>query len=311
MPFTKKARFAAGLSTIILLITGITAWLMLTHGLEIGRWAKRRSFAALGLERQTIASPVGGQVVFESSNVGAPDLVLIHGFGDDASTWSIPTKELVGRYHLIVPDLAGHGGSGPTGDELSYEDVYQALAKVLGERTNGRGVVVVGNSLGGWLAMRYALEHPNQVNHLVLINAAGLEHPIDKSLLIPTSRDALSEKLRLMFPDGTLPELPGFAQDQLIGMTDLPRLNALFDSLEQAGGLDDRLPGIRVPTDVVWGTPDGFFPMSYALRLEAAIPDSAFHELPGCGHAPQIACGPRLTDLLLDIFEDRATETAS
>ena len=292
---------------LVLALGGALAWVGASRGLELALWGQRKALELGGFETALVDTSVGPQFVFRGGDGFDSTVVLVHGFGDQAASWAATAEKLANRHRVILPDLAGHGASEPSGDQLRFDDVYRAFETVMGELHHpsaGPSLTLVGNSLGGWLTLRYALDHPENVERLVLVNAAGMEHTVEREYLIPTTRDALAVKLERMFPPDALPTLPGFAQDQLIAMGSLPRLNALFDSLEASHWLDERLGDLAVPAELIWGTPDGFFPLTYAQRLAQQLPKARLRELPACGHAPQIACPDRFSAVLSQLLEE-------
>ena len=276
---------------------GLLAWIVWTRGLDIGVALQRRALQAIGFDRIEIMTPIGEQTVFVEPASPGEDrtLVMIHGFGDQAATWLGVAGELETDHRLVVVDLAGHGDSDPQVGMLSFDELYAAFESVLAATVTGKPAAFLGNSLGGWVALRYALDHPERVEQLLLLNAAGLEQPLDEDLLIPEDREDLAEKLRRMFPEGSIPKLPGFIQDQLIESTSAQHFRSLFRSTTDAS-LDLRLADLDVPTHLLWGTPDGFFPLDYARRLQDAVAGATLAELPGCGHAPQVVCASALAE---------------
>ena len=89
----------------------------------------------------------------------APTLVLLHGAGDSAGTWSSIVKTFTPRYRVVIPDLAGHGGSAPAEGAISVGQVLEGLEAVMQQGPQDPAIIV-GNSLGAWAAMLYTREHP-------------------------------------------------------------------------------------------------------------------------------------------------------
>ena len=163
--------------------------------------------AALG-PAQRIQAPSGPLYTWEHGPPGGPEVVLVHGFGDAGAGW-VPTAMVLGKtHHVRMLDLPGHGRSAPHGAALTMEQLESGLSAVM-DATEGK-VVLVGNSLGGWLSARYALAHPDRVEHLVLVNNAGLSQDIPRDLLLPATMARQVEKNRAILGEHTV-ELPGFA----------------------------------------------------------------------------------------------------
>src|SRR5438270_13126167 len=103
---------------------------------------------------------------------GTP-IVLIHGLGSSAETWAALMPLLSNECLVYAPDLPGFGKTplAPEGTNISIHVLYlERFLDVLGYPR----VTLVGNSLGGWIATRFAVEHPERVNRLYLLNGAGL-----------------------------------------------------------------------------------------------------------------------------------------
>ncbi|NIJ16831.1 alpha/beta fold hydrolase [Sphingobium vermicomposti] len=122
-------------------------------------------------------------------NPSAPTLILLHGAMDHARSWDWTAKLLAQNYHVIAPDLRGHGDSGWSrqGSYLTADFVYD-LAQLM-DQVGRDKVTLVGHSLGGAIALRYAGLFPDRVERVVAIEGLGL------------SPDRLKEKAALPMPD--------------------------------------------------------------------------------------------------------------
>jgi pimeloyl-ACP methyl ester carboxylesterase len=100
---------------------------------------------------------------------GAPAIVLIHGTRLSRAVWSPQVARLAGEYRLVVPDLPGHGALGDV--PFTLTGAADALADVIDEAAGGRAIVV-GHSLGGYVAMELAARSPERVSGLVLAGAS-------------------------------------------------------------------------------------------------------------------------------------------
>lgn len=283
-----RTRIAIGVAAVFL--AGLTTVAVdvyrhpLTRGMGMQRWVLGRA-----LPRHTVDGPTGPVTVFEGGT--GPNLVFLHGFADHAGSWYQVAPAFADRWHVVVVDLPGHGDT-PGPDDLSPAHTRGAVDAVLA--TLDGPAVIVGNSMGGWLAMEQALDHPERVSRIVLVNAAGLETPIDADVLMPPDRDAARRKAEVI---GAAP-VWGAMLDEMVVLTSPPRFRHLFDAL-MTEFVDARLPELRVPADLLWGGNDGFFPEEYARRLDAALPASRLVFLDGpCGHAPQLFCAPTLVTAL-------------
>jgi cis-3-alkyl-4-acyloxetan-2-one decarboxylase len=108
----------------------------------------------------------------DDSGRGDP-LLLVHGLGTDRGVWRAATAELAARRRVLAPDLPGFGESEAVGGGFSLDNAADAVAVAAGERVDGP-VDLIGHSLGGAVAVRFAGRHPDLVRRLVLFAPAGL-----------------------------------------------------------------------------------------------------------------------------------------
>jgi pimeloyl-ACP methyl ester carboxylesterase len=101
-----------------------------------------------------------------------PPIVLLHGPGEFAAKWMRVLPEMVRTHRVIAPDLPGHGATAAPG-ERPAEQLIEWLDELI-ERTCPSPPALVGHVLGGAIAARYAVEHSDRLNHLVLVDALGL-----------------------------------------------------------------------------------------------------------------------------------------
>ena len=95
---------------------------------------------------------------------------------------------------------------------------------------------------------------------------------------------------------------PGFVLDDLIQKLHEGPWPRILDNLRTMDLLDDRLPEVRVPSDLIWGETDGIIRREVTLRLLDGLPGARLHVLPGCGHLPQQQCPEAFLKILQDIL---------
>src|SRR5437868_11737602 len=154
-----------------------------------------------------------------------PVVVLLHGLGGNYTNWVFNTSALAQKYRVIVPDQIGFGKSDKPVINYritTYVDFLDAFLKELKvERAS-----LVGNSLGGWIAAAYTLAHPEKVERLVLVDAAGFAFPkdFDTSQLLklnPSTRDGMKELVSVVFYNKQI-----FLSDSFIDASMAGRINA-------------------------------------------------------------------------------------
>lgn len=246
----------------------------------------------------------------EAGPPDAPPVVMLHGLGATNASLLPTLWDLATEYRVLAPDLPGHGSSAaPYG---SYDARF--FARWLHDYLDAVGVgsaVLLGNSLGGRIALEIALLEPDRVDALVLLAPAvafrrlrqfvpvvRLARPEAAALPLPMTRGMARVTLRRMFsqPARLTPQSYDAAAGEFVRVYKKAAYRvAFFSSLRQIY-LDDafgdegfwrRLPSLRTPALFVWGERDRLVPAGFARHVAAALPDARSVVLPDCGHVPQ------------------------
>ena len=242
------------------------------------RGAMRRKLRSAGMQRKTLDG-----IVYWTGGSGTQTLVLVHGVNDHAGTWYLVVPKLIGAYKLIIPDLAGHGESEPRSGALSLDLIVDKLDAVLTAERAGV-VTLVGNSMGGWVSMLYAVRHPERVARLVLEDASGMAWQLPNIPLVPKTReDAIAAIKAVQGPNARTPKI---AIDALLQMKNPPmaRMIATGGFIEHL--VDAHLPSLHMPTTIIWGKDDGLLPVAYAETLQKRIAGSKLPVIDGAAHVP-------------------------
>lgn len=244
----------------------------------------------------------GKAVVWEAGAQNKETLLLVHGIGGQgARDWAGFVPVLAAKYRLLIPDLPGFGESAK-GNQLYSPERYVAFLKHIVEaRVPGR-LHLVGHSMGGAIALRYAGMYPRDIERLVAIDAAGVLHRASYSEFL----SAMGIKgLPFMFPGqdallrGRVNQLLAQIEAFNIDADALLQSAALREKLLQgdplkiaafALALDDMsriLPAVRAPTLLIWGEKDEIAPLRTGKMLAAVLPQARLMVMPGAGHVPQ------------------------
>ncbi|EOM78230.1 alpha/beta hydrolase [Rhodococcus rhodnii] len=244
-----------------------------------------------------------------------PAILLVHGIGDNSTTWTEVFPHLARTHTVIAPDLLGHGRSDKPRADYSVAAYANGMRDLLSTIGVGR-VTVVGHSLGGGVAMQFAYQYPQLVERLVLVSSGGVTkdvHPLlrlatvpllneaIKALRLPGSATALrllgaalaaidSSRLR---PGAMLHDTP----DLFRILRDLPdptaqeaylrTLRAVVDWRGQVVTMLDRCYLTEdLPVQLVWGDEDAVIPVEHAHLAHAAMPHSHLDIFRGGGHFP-------------------------
>ena len=252
-------------------------------------WFNRRALVAAGFSEQTVESPAGPQTVFTAGQ-GTP-ILLLHGAGDHAGSWSHAAPPLLaaGRYHVVIPDLAGRGTSAPYEGPLDTPTILQGLDAIIAPLA--APAILVGNSHGAWLALLYTKAQPERVDRIVAVNGAPIETLPPGITLTPSTRDearrlwqAMLDPSRWAIPDFVLDELIRKGREGAIARLTIPPLCSLSE--------------IRRPIDLLWGESDQLLPLSLARALGARLTT-----IPHCGHLPHIECAAQFNAAIARLLE--------
>jgi 2-hydroxy-6-oxonona-2,4-dienedioate hydrolase len=146
-------------------------------------------------------------------------------------------------------------------------------------------VHLVGNSMGGWIAMLYALEHPQKVKKLILEDSGGMSWDVTGLPLVPQTREQAAHAMRLVLgPKAAIP--PNYVLDAMARRSPRMQMLRLIQSGAPQHSVDDRLSAIQPPVTMIWGDGDGVLPLSYAETMQSRIPNARLRIIDDCGHVP-------------------------
>ena len=245
-----------------------------------------------------------GEIVWPYLEGGPPDgepLVLLHGFGGDKDNWAMYAPEMEGKYRLIAPDLPGFGEN--TRDIGHDYDMVTQAARVR-DFLDAMGIEkchIGGNSMGGFVALRFALDYPERLLSMTLFNNAGVvganESELQKEALAGKNpleiHSADDVKRMLAFVAHKPMKVPG--QFRKIFYEDFSAhrelLDKIFWTLVDDGTvkpLNDQLGRVKTPTLIIWGRHDQLIDVSCVDVLEHGIPNAESIIFEDVGHVPMI-----------------------
>jgi pimeloyl-ACP methyl ester carboxylesterase len=215
---------------------------------------------------------------------GAGTLVLLHGVNDHAGSWFRVAPELARRHRVIVPDLAGHGESAPRNGPISIAAIVGAVEAII-DREDVNRLTLVGNSMGAWISILYALAHPSRVDQLVLESGGGLSLPLGVPL-VAADRDQALTMLRAVH--GPAAAIEEWMIDALMARSvESPMLRLTAPDLTRHA-VDGRLGEIGIPTTLIWGSDDGVITRQYMETLHRGIAGASLHVIEHAGHIPHL-----------------------
>lgn len=257
-----------------------------------------------------------------------PAILLIHGMAGSSRTWKEVMPLLARDYTVIAPDLLGHGESAKPLGDYSLGAFASGLRDFLGVLGVER-VTVVGQSLGGGVAMQLAYQHPEICERLVLVGSGGLGREVSwilRALTLPGAeilmpvffpafvRDLGNRVSRFLHRRGW--HAPHVAETwrAYASLSEsenrhafVRTLRAVVDPGGQSVSAADRLYlAAGIPTLIIWGDEDDIIPVSHAYDAHEAIPGSRLEIFAGAGHFVHVQEPQRFAEVLGDFIETTA-----
>lgn len=232
-----------------------------------------------------------------------PAVILLHGLGGTKEHWGANFAVLAAKYHVYALDQLGFGHSDKPLTNYKIATWADFLEGFMQSQAIPKATVV-GNSLGGWIALDFTATHPEMVDKLVLVDAAGLSGEIPIELLNPSSMAAWRTLLESIFYDKKI------VTDDVVrqAFTDRLRNNDGYTIERTLAGFaqpqfeDDKLKSIHAPTLVVWGRNDGLISVDHAEKFGRGIAGAKVVVIEQCGHVPQIEKPEEFNRALLEFL---------
>ena len=232
------------------------------------------------------------------------DFVLVHGLGSDASAYGLVIQRLLPHARkLWAPELPGHGFSDPIDLSSSPEEGFERIAERL-DAIIERPVVLMGTSLGGAVAMKYALHAPQNIARLVLVSPAGApisDEGMDglRELFLRDSLQGARDFIQRLYhrPPLYAPIMAWFVRSALSGPIVRTFLNT---SLEESFLKVEDVRELAMDTLLLWGRSERILPDECLRWYQAHMPDRVTIEEPeGFGHTPHLERPKALVERVL------------
>lgn len=246
----------------------------------------------------------------EAGDADAPPVIMLHGLGATNASLLPCLADLARDHRVIAPDLPGFGSSAAPRASYSFA-WFAAWVEEFQRAVGARHALLLGNSLGGRIALEAGLAHPRSVRGLLLLAPSPafrkmralvpfvrLTRPAVARVPIPMSHSTMVRGIRGMFsqPDRLPKAWYDAAADEAVRVYRSPARREAFLAcgrqilLEEAHGRHgfwDRLPGLQPPALFVWGDRDRLVPASFERHVVDALPDATSVVMEDCGHVPQ------------------------
>jgi pimeloyl-ACP methyl ester carboxylesterase len=267
----------------------------------------------------------GNTVAYRAAGDG-PVVLLVHGMAGSSDTWRHVMPALTRRFTVLAPDLLGHGGTAKPRSEYSLSTHANLLRDLLAALGYERATIV-GQSLGGGIAMQLAYQFPERCERLVLVSSGGLGRevsPLLRGLSLPGAerffplvcspalRDAVDRLATwlggtMLRPTPALEEI--WRSYAALADGDTRRaffqtLRAVIDARGQSVSAIDRLYlAALLPTLIIWGARDSLIPAAHGRAAHEAIPGSRLEIFDDAGHFPHCEAPERFVAALVDFID--------
>jgi pimeloyl-ACP methyl ester carboxylesterase len=233
-----------------------------------------------------------------------PDpIVLLHGTSSSLHTWDGWVSKLKSQRRVIRVDMPGFGLTGPNPNGKYDIQTYSHFVASLMSQLHVQHAVLAGNSLGGYVAWKTAVDYPARITKLILIDAAGykyesqsvplgfklaripllsplISHVLPKSIVANSVRNVYGD------PSKVTPALIERYYETTLRAGNREAVVARFNQMK-GGEFEQEIKEVKQPTLIIWGGKDRLIPLEYAGRFHHDIPGSTVMLFNGLGHVPQ------------------------
>ncbi|MBX2944396.1 MAG: alpha/beta hydrolase [Cyclobacteriaceae bacterium] len=229
-----------------------------------------------------------------------PVLMLLHGLFGALSNWEGVVNRFASSFRVVIPML-------PIYEMPVREAGLEGLRKFVEEFVALKkldDMIIMGNSLGGHVALVYTLKNPNKVKKLILTGSSGLfEDSMGGSYPKRGNYEYIRERVAYTFFDPTVAtkELVDEVFETTNSIPKCMRIVAIAKSA-QRNNMADEIPNIKVPTLLVWGLNDTITPPMVAHEFNRLIPNSSLKFIDHCCHAPMMEHPEKFNELMEDFL---------
>lgn len=257
---------------------------------------------------------------------GREIILLVHGMAGSSTTWRKLMPKLATRYHVLAPDLPGHGRSSLDFDDYSLGSMASALRDLLIAKGVTR-CTVIGQSLGGGVAMQFIYQYPEYCERICLIGSGGLGKDVNWTLrlLSMPGSEFLIAAIAPPFAKDLGNKLRGFLgsrgiradsmdeswlayetlSDPAYRRAFLKTLRAVVDGKGQAVSAHNRLHMCsQIPVQLIWGDRDHIIPSAHAQLTHEALPGSRLAVLAGARHYPHVEVPDAVEKVLVEFMTE-------
>ena len=289
-------KFALRVVALLVLVAVVAGLIFYRHPLWVADQQIRFHLWRAGVKSEYVDAGGYRLHYFEAlpaNGVAGTPLVLVHGLGARGEDWAAMIPALAAQgFHVYVPDLLGYGRSPKPDVDYSIPLEEQTVAQFM-QAVHVPRADVGGWSMGGWVVMKLALDHPEMVDRLVIYDSAGVYFPAtwDPELFTPGDVVGVEKLIAMLTPKPR--QLPNFAAEAALRKLEKNAWVIRRSMKAMTNGrdlLDFRLYQISQPMLIVWGARDDLIPLSAGEAIHKNVPQSVLNIVEGCGHLAPAEC---------------------
>lgn len=278
------------------------------------------------------AGPAGQHIHYrDRGRRDGPVIVLLHGANASLQTWEPLEKRLGATYRIVTLDLPGHGLTGGTPDSDYSADGMIDAVDVVAAKLGLDHFILGGNSMGGWVAWRYALDRPDRIDALLLLDAAGmplrpgekaapsnigfriLQYPLGRWLATQiTPRSLVEESLRGSVARQSIVDDAMIDRYwELLRFPGNREATVLRARMDREPMMASRIDEIKAPTLILFGKQDRIINPTAAQTFHERIAGSEVVLLGGIGHLPMEEAPDATAAAIADFLTRRLVPAAA
>lgn len=252
----------------------------------------------------------GVSIRIRQAGDGGTAVLLLHGLGGDATSWTLNQKALAASRRVIAIDLPGHGGSSRSIGDGDIPSIARLIADLPDALNIGR-FDLVGLSMGGAVALELAFHFGDRLRSLTCVSSAGFGDDINTDFihgyLRADTMQAMRPNISVLFHDERR------VNDAMVSYAVMARQNPEFrDGIQrmtdanfpdgtQTYTYTDRLQDLAMPIHLIWGRHDRIAPPAHAERLASTLPVTMIED---AGHMPNVEAAETFNNVLERILQD-------
>ena len=268
--------------------------------------ARKLYLAAIGVRGHDVR--VGSHNIHYLVTGDGPPLVLVHGVAMRADDWAPLYRTLARTHRVYALDLLGYGGSDKPRDVEYCVGLQSEAVRGFMDALKLQQADVMGVSMGGWVALKLAADHPQRVRKLVLVSSGGFKFDTTLSERSFSAETIPELRASLLMQSDRADLLPRFVLRDFLRLSKEKAWvvrSCMRSMLKGDELLDGKVQRVTMPVLLVWGTADRIVPFRVAAAMQREMPQARVVALEDCGHLAVIECRAEGVPAMIGFLEER------